>query len=344
MVVVLSTHVAHVRRLRVGLLVLLLFLTPLASIAFGAAAVPVRDVVDVLASHLGLRDAGDPVLDAIIWTNRMPRILAGIGTGAVLAVAGVGLQAIVRNPLAEPYVLGVSSGASTGAAAGIILLGLQSTPAVASLACVGALVATALVMAVGGRSGGTTLTLVLAGLAVGFIFQALTNLVIFSSDSPEAARSVMFWMLGSLSKVDWTQSCWILLVALVTVALLWWCAPWLDALAGGDRSALAVGIDPVRTRCLLLVPLSSAVAVVVALIGGIGFVGLIIPHLMRAWTGHGHRGLIISAALGGAIFLVGADTLSRTLFSPSELPVGVVTGLLGAPFLLLMVGRLGTAR
>ena len=223
-------------RIRTILLVVLLVLTPVGSIAFGAASVPWDQVIGVLADHLGLHPqvTWDGITDAIVWQNRMPRIIAGIGVGAALGVAGVALQAIVRNPLAEPYVLGVSSGASTGAAAAMVLIGMSSPLGVASLAFVGALVATTLVLGVGGRRGSSALTLVLAGIAVGFIFQAVTNLIIFSADSPETARSVMFWMLGSLAKVSWTQSIWLVGIAAVLMALLWLCAPWLDALASGD--------------------------------------------------------------------------------------------------------------
>ena len=333
-------------RIRTILLVVLLVLTPVGSIAFGAASVPWDQVIGVLADHLGLHPqvTWDGITDAIVWQNRMPRIIAGIGVGAALGVAGVALQAIVRNPLAEPYVLGVSSGASTGAAAAMVLIGMSSPLGVASLAFVGALVATALVLGVGGRRGSSALTLVLAGIAVGFIFQAVTNLIIFSADSPETARSVMFWMLGSLAKVSWTQSIWLVGIAAVLMALLWLCAPWLDALASGDQTSMAVGINPQVIRLVILVPVSAAVGAVVSMAGGIGFVGLIIPHLMRSFTGYGHRTLVISSGLAGAIFLVWADTVSRTMFAPSELPIGIITGLLGAPFLLMLVNRMNPAR
>ncbi|AXE37244.1 FecCD family ABC transporter permease [Acidipropionibacterium virtanenii] len=337
---------ARSRRLRLALLIVLLIATPVVSIAFGAASVPMDQVLGVLADHLGLRPAitWDAITDAIVWQNRMPRILAGIGVGAVLGVSGVALQAVVRNPLAEPYVLGVSAGASTGAATAIIVVGVSSTLGVAGMAFLGALTATFMVLGVGGRRHGSALTLVLAGLAVGFIFQALTNLIIFSSDSPETARSVMFWMLGSLAKVSWGQSIWILCVAIALMTMLWLCAPWLDALASGDRTSLSVGINPAAIRLVILIPVSAAVGIIVALAGGIGFVGLIIPHLMRSFTGYGHRLLVVASGLAGAVFLVWADTFSRTVFSPSELPIGVITGLLGAPFLLALVSRMNPAR
>lgn len=149
----------------------------------------------------------------------------------------------------------------------------------------------------------------------------------------------MFWTLGDLSRASWAQGWTSIVVAVVLSILLWICAPWLDALASGDSTATAVGIDPAMIRVLLLVPVSAGVAIAVAISGGIGFVGLVIPHLMRSFIGHGHRRLVVSSAITAAIFLVWADTFSRTVFSPAELPIGVITGLLGAPFLLVLVKR-----
>jgi len=343
------------------LLVALLVLTPVLSIAFGAAPVPIGQVLGVLADHCGLpvHLSWDSITDAIVWQNRMPRIVTGLGVGAILGAAGVTLQAVVRNPLAEPYVLGVSAGASSGArnplaepyvlgvsagassgaATAIILVGISSTFGVAGMAFLGALASTAIVLFMGGGRNSSTLRLILAGLAVGFVFQALTNFIIFSSDSPETARAVMFWTLGDLSRASWAQGWTSIVVAVVLSILLWICAPWLDALASGDSTATAVGIDPAMIRVLLLVPVSAGVAIAVAISGGIGFVGLVIPHLMRSFIGHGHRRLVVSSAIAAAIFLVWADTFSRTVFSPAELPIGVITGLLGAPFLLVLVKR-----
>ena len=334
---------SHHRRIpaRFSLLATLLVLTPVLSIAFGAAPVPIDQVLGVLADHCGIpvHLTWDSITDAIVWQNRMPRIVTGLGVGAILGVSGVTLQAVVRNPLAEPYVLGVSAGASCGAAAAIILIGISSSFGVAGIAFLGALLSTAIVLFMGGGRNSSTLRLILAGLAVGFVFQAATNFIIFSSDSPETARAVMFWTLGDLSRASWAQGWTSIVVAAALAILLWVCAPWLDALASGDSTAIAVGLDPALIRVLLLIPVSAGVAMAVAISGGIGFVGLVIPHLMRSFIGHGHRRLVASSAIAAAIFLVWADTFSRTVFSPAELPIGVITGLLGAPFLLILVRR-----
>lgn len=324
---------------RLLLLAVLLVFTPALTVTIGAASVPLPEVVGVLASHvpgLDVTITWDPTTDAIVWENRVPRILSGIAIAAILAVSGVVLQAVVRNSLAEPYVLGVSSGASSGAAAAMILVGTTSAGLVGLLAFAGALLATMLVLLVAGRSQ-APLQLILAGLGVGFGFQAITNLIVFSSDSPETSRSVMFWALGSLARVNWDSVPLVSAVAVALVALMALCGPIMDALASGDRTAQAVGIEPGRARVLLLIPVSAAVAVAVATAGGIGFVGLIIPHLVRSFIGPSHRWLVIGSALAGGLFLVWADAFARIAFAPAEIPIGVVTGLVGAPWLVLLV-------
>lgn len=329
------------QRGRLALIALLLVITPVGTIALGSAAVPVSEVVGVIASHIPGLDVTitwDRTTDAIVWQTRLPRIMAGLFVGAVLGVCGVVLQAVVRNPLAEPYVLGLSSGASTGAAIAMIVVGAASSLSVGLWAFAGALVATVAVLVIAGNSN-KPLQLILAGLAIGFAFQAITNLIIFSSGSAETSRAVMFWMLGSLGRATWADVGVVAVVAVLITIAMAICAPVLDALASGDKTALSVGINPSRARILLLVPVSAAVAVAVATAGGIGFVGLIIPHLVRSFLGHGHRALVIGSALLAALFLVWADTAARILFAPAELPIGVVTGLIGGPFLLVLVRR-----
>lgn len=314
----------------------------LAGILIGSVAIAPADAVQVLWARL----TGAPipadlvVVDTILTVTRVPRVLTGLAAGAVLAVAGAALQAMVRNPLADPYVLGISSGASVGAAAAIALGvgGILGAFALPAAAFVGAIGATVLVLALAGRgSQATSLRLVLVGIAVGYGFSALTNLVIFLSATPEATRSVMFWMLGSLATATWSKVAMVALAAvLVAVAVL----PRhrsLDALAAGDRTALGIGVDPRRTRIQHMVVVSLAIALTVAATGGIGFVGLVVPHLARAMVGARHRLLLPTAALLGASVLVLADLVARTAFSPMELPIGVLTGLLGAPMIVYIV-------
>ena len=329
--------------LRLVVLALALLLTPLLTVVIGAAAVPLDEVVGVLASHipgLDVQITWDRSIDAIVWDTRLPRIIAGVAVAAILGVSGVVLQAVVRNALAEPYVLGVSAGASSGAAFAIIIVGTSVATVVGVMAFAGALLATLLVLAIAGRTQ-SPLQLILGGLGVGFGFQALTNLIIFSSDSPETARSVMFWTLGSLARVGWDSVPVITIAALLLTVLMVLCGPILDALASGDRTAQAVGIEPARARILLLIPVSAAIALAVATAGGIGFVGLVVPHLVRSFIGPAHRFLVLGSALAAGLFLVWADAFARLAFAPAEVPIGVVTGLVGAPGLVLLVRRQG---
>ena len=331
--------------LRLVLLALALLLTPAFTVVIGAAAVPLDEVIGVLASHipgLDVQITWDRSIDAIVWDTRLPRIIAGVAVAAILGVSGVVLQAVVRNALAEPYVLGVSAGASSGAAFAIIIVGTSVATVVGVMAFAGALLATLLVLAIAGRTQ-SPLQLILGGLGVGFGFQALTNLIIFSSDSPETARSVMFWTLGSLARVGWDSVPVITIAALLLTVLMVLCGPILDALASGDRTAQSVGVEPGRARIWLLLPVSAAVAIAVASAGGIGFIGLIIPHIMRSFIGHSHRLLVVGTALAAALFCVWTDTAARIVFSPTELPLGVITGLVGAPFLVLIIRRSRTA-
>lgn len=324
----------------------LLLVAPLLSVVFGAASVPPGQALAVIWGHLPFTDAPvtwDRITEAIIWNNRMPRVLTGIGVGAVLGVSGVAFQAVVRNPLAEPYVLGVSSGASVGAATAIVVVGVTASFTVAGFAFLGAGTATVVVLLVGGRGAGSTLQLILAGLAVGFVCQSGTNLLIFSARTAETAQSVVFWTLGSLTRADWPQVWLVLCTAALLSVALWVAAPFLDALASGDATCLAVGLNPAIARVAILIPVSAAVSVVVAVAGGIGFVGLVVPHVLRPLVGFAHRWLVVTSSMVAAVFLTAADTVSRTLFSPVELPIGVITGLIGAPFLLLLIGR-STAR
>ncbi len=329
------------RHLRLIIIACALIATPLITITIGAASLSVDQVVSILLSHTPFfhpEITWTPAADAIVWKTRLPRIITSLTVGAILAVSGVILQAIVRNSLAEPYVLGVSSGASSGAAAALILLGLPSSFSVEVCAFTGALIATLAVLTIT-RGSHSPLHLILAGLAVGFGFQALTNLIIFSSGNPEMNQAVMFWMLGSLGRSSWSQVGIVTITACLITIMATYFGPVLDALASGDNTALSVGINPAKARLAFLIPTSAAVAIAVAAAGGIGFIGLIVPHIVRSIIGYSHRLLTIGSAMIGALFLTWTDAIARVVFAPTELPIGVITGLVGAPFLVLLVHR-----
>ena len=322
-----------------------LVVTGVIAVGTGAIAISPGTVARVLSHQLfGLGEVTwAPAQEAIIWQVRLPRVLLGLLVGAGLAVCGVALQAMVRNVLADPYLLGINSGASSGAAAAILFgagagFGQYALPASAFL---GALAASLLVFLIA-RSGGrvTSIRLLLAGVAVGYALYATTSFLIFASGSAEGARSVIFWLLGSLGLAQWNGLLAVVAVAvLATIALLTLSGRGLDALAIGDETAHTLGVSPDRFRTLLLVLVALTVGVVVSAAGSIGFVGLVVPHLARRAVGSAHSVAIPAAALMGAILLVWADVLARVLLQPQEIPIGIVTALLGAPFLIVLIRR-----
>lgn len=339
---------ARVRARRwTGALAAALAVSLLAGIALGAVSVPFSSVLEVLGHHLFLvpgEQTWSAPRDAIVWQVRLPRVLLAALVGAGLAVCGMALQAMVRNLLADPYLLGVNSGASTGAAAAILFgvtLGLGEH-ALSGSAFLGAVAASLLVYAVARSAGRVTSTrLLLAGVAVGYALQAVTSFLIFASDSAEGARSVMFWLLGSLALAEWGQPLAVAaVVVLLTAGVLTLLGRHLDALAVGDETALALGVRPERFRTALLVLVALCVAVLVSAAGSIGFVGLVVPHLARRAVGAAHVRAVPVAALMGAVLLVWADVLARVVLAPQEIPIGIITAVVGAPFLLILVRRL----
>lgn len=322
-------------------LVVLVAMTVVLSIGFGAEPLPASVVVDALRHRLA-GEISDPAFDAIVWQIRLPRTLLGLVVGAGLAVAGAGIQTLVRNPLADPYLLGVSSGASVGATA-VITLGLLSGLGLWSLsvgALVGALLAAVLVFGVAMMQGGLTpLRLVLTGTVLSSAFSSVASFMVFRSAEPQAAQSVLFWLLGSLSGATWEQLWLPAVTVAVAFAVLLAGSGWLDALAVGPDTAAALGV-PVRTlRIALFVLLAVLVGVLVAVAGGIGFVGLVLPHIARLLVGPRHRVSLPVVALAGALFLIWVDVAARVMVRPTEIPLSVVTGLIGAPVFLILLGR-----
>lgn len=335
-------------RLWVGGLTLALLVTLPVAVATGPVAIPVDVVAKVVGRHvLGVpaEVTWTPAQESIVWLLRVPRVLLGAAVGAGLAVAGVALQALTRNILAEPYLLGVTSGASTLAAATILFgvgvgVGVGSS-SLAGSAFVGALAAGVLVFALA-RVGGqmTSTRLVLSGVAVGYVLQAATSYLIFASDDPDAGRSVLFWTLGSLTLATAQSAAVTLAAVAATLVLLLVRARDLDALAIGDDTARTFGVSPTRLRAIVMVVVALCVGAIVAASGGIGFVGLVVPHVARLCVGASHRRLLPVAALLGAVFLVWADVLARVAVAPQEMPLGIVTAIAGAPMLFVLVRRL----
>lgn len=269
----------------------------------------------------------------------MPRTLLAAVCGAGLAVCGTVMQSLLRNPLADPFVLGVSSGASTGAVVVVVLGVGQGAVSLSAGAFIGALCSFALVMLLSHTLGGSTDRVVLSGVAAMQLFSALTSFVVMTAADAEQTRGVLFWLLGSLGGVGWSDV-WI--CSAVLGATLLTClahARTLDAFAFGQDAAAALGVHVGRTRIVLLCTTALLTAALVSSAGAIGFVGLVLPHAARALTGSGHRRLLPVTALAGAVFLVWVDTLARTVLDPQEVPVGVVTALIGVPAFVFVLHR-----
>ncbi|MFF4096773.1 FecCD family ABC transporter permease [Streptomyces sp. NPDC001834] len=325
-------------------LALLLVVSATAGLAIGSVHVPSGQVWGIVTHALGA-DWREPswtrARETIVLDVRAPRVLLGAVTGAGLAVVGTAMQALIRNPLAEPYLLGVSSGASLGAVSVIVLgvgvLGPVSLPAAAFAGALGALLVVYATARTGGRI--TSVRLVLSGVAVASVLTAVTDLLLLTTGRGNEARAVLAWTLGGLGGVGW-DTLWLPGAALLLgTAVLLVQARNLNLLLAGEEAAGTMGLDVARFRARMFVLLSLVTGVLVAAAGPIGFVGLMLPHTVRLLVGGDHRRVLPTAALGGAVFLMWADIAARTVAAPMELPVGVLTALCGGPFFLWLMRR-----
>ncbi|KPI06876.1 ABC-type transporter, integral membrane subunit [Actinobacteria bacterium OK074] len=314
-----------------------------AAVSWGSTSIPVGEVWSVVGRRLAGQAARPGTNDLIVWQLRVPRALLAALVGAGLGLVGTATQALVRNPLADPYLLGVSNGASLGAVSAIVLgvgtggtLGLGLSGA----AFAGALLTFTLVWTVARRGGGfAPLRLVLAGVAIGQFLSGFTSYLVLQAGDEQQTHSVLFWLMGSLGGASWP----LLLAPAVTVpaglVLLLARARSLNALLMGDETAAGLGVDVVRLRRELFALTSVLTGVLVAVSGAVAFVGLMVPHACRLLVGDDHRRLLPVSALFGGLLMVVVDIVCRTAMDTQELPVGVVTSLLGAPALLYLLDR-----
>jgi iron complex transport system permease protein len=310
------------------------------AVTIGPADISAADVWASVAAHLGLgRGTLPPLRDGIVWDLRMPRTLLAAVCGAGLALCGAVMQSLLRNPLADPFVLGVSSGASTGAVAVVVLGVGGGAVSLSAGAFVGALVAFALVLLLSHSLGAGVDRVVLSGVAAMQLFSALTSFTVLTSADAETTRGVMFWLLGSLTGADWTAVVLCAAVLAVVLAVCLLNSATLDAFTFGEEAAAALGVRVARTRLVLLCATALLTAALVSCAGAIGFVGLVLPHATRALAGTAHARLLPVTVLAGAVFLVWVDTLARTVLDPREIPVGVVTSLIGVPAFVAVLYR-----
>ncbi|MES2123904.1 MAG: iron ABC transporter permease [Gemmatimonadota bacterium] len=293
---------------------------------------------EVLAALTG----ADHPAATIVRQLRLPRVLLAFGVGGSLAVAGAALQALVRNPLAEPWLLGVSGGASLGAVLAVVI-GLPAGWSVTGSATLGALTAVALVYRIGAVAGRRidARVLLLAGVVVSFFAGAITTALLAVTD-PFTFRSATVWLFGGFGGASWQAVRYFVLAAILPLLGLWWLARALDLLALGEETAATLGIDVDRTRRLVIVATAVLTAATVSVAGMIGFVGLVVPHALRWLVGPLHRRLLPAVFLAGGAFTVLADVIARTVLRPTELPVGVITALVGVPLFALLLRRSAT--
>jgi len=335
-------------RYKIALSVLVLMLVMSLAVSSGSAEISVKTswaiALNQLApeiftqQRLGISWSGG--VESIIWQIRFPRVILGALVGAALAVTGAVLQTATRNPLADPHLLGISSGAAFGAIVAIMHMGLIFGALTLPLfAFIGALMAIALVIVVAKKEGFLDPNrLLLSGVAVSFVVMSAANLLVFLGDH-RAAHNVMFWMLGGLGLAQWRDLIYPLVIFVLCFS--WFCyhARNINALMAGEEIAATLGINVAKFRLKIFVCAALLASVMVALSGAIGFVGLMIPHILRLFVGADNRQLIPLSATVGAIFLVSVDVVARKVLAPQDLPIGIITGLVGGMFFIWMMRK-----
>lgn len=327
-------------RLTIALLLLILLVVLLLSVSIGPAKIRVQTIFQILLSRLPLSpvtqgQSAPESAEVIILLLRLPRAIQAALIGASLAVSGVVIQSLFKNPMADPYVVGISSGAALGASTAI-LLGLGGLLSIPVLAFTGATAAAFIVYSIARTESGVVVeTLLLSGIAVAYFFSAITSFLLYTAG--EALHQIIFWLMGGLWASSWPKITVITPVFILSYVVLQLFARDLNALLLGEEPAQHLGIDVPILKKIILISASLLAGVSVAFAGTIGFVGLIIPHVTRLLVGPDHRVLLPASALIGAIFLLSSDILARTLLAPAEIPVGVITAFFGAPFFIYLL-------
>ncbi len=332
---------------RISILVLLFLaiVSIIIGVGLGPVSVAFGDVWQIIAHKLFGLDIGEIPKNTqnIVWALRLPRVLVGFVVGGGLALAGVAIQAFTKNPLAEPYILGISSGASAGAVFVVLngaLLGIFGRFALPIGAFIGAMLALVSVYAIAkSREGIVPIRLILVGIAVSAMFSAITNYLVFNARSDSGVRNATFWMMGSLAGIKW-QYLWTPLIILTASFIAFMIlSRSMNAMLLGENTAIILGVNVKLARKIIVVMSALLAGAIVSISGSIGFVGLIIPHIVRSLWGADHRFVIPASVLFGGIFIVFSDVAARLLVAPQELPIGIVTSILGAPYFVYLVKK-----
>lgn len=328
----------------IGILLTTTLITALISLMAGSVAIPPGQVLERCLAALKGQILNDTV-DRILFATRLPRIILAAAIGSALAMSGLAAQTLFRNPLASPYIVGVSSGSAVGAVAAMLLINTTTAitfAAVPAFSIVSGLLVTAIVFLFGRRGENFGYGLLLAGIAIGALCSSVTAGALYLAD--ERLQNLVFWLMGGFWRANWHH---VLLMApvsafgLITLIIL---APAMNVALAGDRSAQDLGLNIKKLQKLLLVFIALETALAVSLTGIIGFVGLVVPHLLRLIIGADHNRLVPATAIGGALLMVLADTLARTLAAPAEIPVGILTAMVGAPIFLWLLQRRNLGR
>jgi len=322
---------------KVFILGLLLCISLVTALQFGANFIPLDQIISALMSMID-PNAKASMTDTIITDIRLPRLIYSVLTGIGLSLVGLLMQTVTRNALADPYVLGVSSGASTGAVFAIIMgglpfLGQYNTPIFAAL---GAALSIIMVLLCVGKSN-SPVKLILIGMGMTGVFSALTMMIIYGAKHEAQVRSAMFWLLGSFAGIQWGDLPLTAIIVTLFMLYIYMFNQDLDVLLLGNHEAAQMGLSVKQLQLSIVIISSIVIATLVSKVGVVGFIGLIIPHLARIVGGPKHRNTLLFSALIGSIVMIWSDVLSRALYSPEEIPIGVLTSLLGAPLFIWII-------
>lgn len=322
---------------KVFILCLILCISLVTALQFGSKFVPLDQIISALMSMIDV-NAKASMTDTIIADIRLPRLIYSVLTGIGLSLVGLLMQTVTRNALADPYVLGVSSGASTGAVFAIIMgglpfLGQYNTPIFAAL---GAALSIILVLLCVGKSN-SPVKLILIGMGMTGVFSAITMMIIYGAKHEAQVRSAMFWLLGSFAGIQWSDLPLTAIIVILFMRYIYMFNQDLDVLLLGNHEAAQMGLSVKQLQLSIVVISSIVIATLVSKVGVVGFIGLIIPHLARIIGGPKHKHTLLFSALIGSIVMIWSDVLSRALYSPEEIPIGVLTSLLGAPLFIWII-------
>lgn len=330
------------KKVSLVILVLIIISIPLSTF-LGSADLGFKEVLEVYKYHFFSGVLDDMSLNSIVWNVRLPRIIAAIAVGGGLALTGVIMQAITGNIMAEPYTLGIQSGAGMFAAFSIAFLGkIPILGAISTnlMAFIGAMLSMAVVYIIATKEKGySSSTLVLTGISVSMLCSAITQLIISFAPDNSKVRGIVFWMMGGLGGVHWEDVPFAIIAVIIGFVIAVLLAEQLNIISMGKETAVILGIKVKQLNKILLITVSMVVGVLVSISGSIGFVGLIVPHITRKITGANHKALLPVASLLGALFLLWADAVSRVIFAPKELAIGVLTSLIGVPFFLYIMKK-----